>query len=85
MGELVLQVSVETAREVNVRTPSGSSRVKTLWKVRDVKNRCDTHYDQPSATKIEEAVSQELWNAHFESPTFSLSEALRKVENVGRR
>ena len=34
------------------------------------------------ATKIErwEEVRQELWRTHLESPTFALSQALRKVE-----
>ena len=48
----------------------------------DTKERCDTYYDQSYQTKLQrgEAARQELWNAHFWSPTFALSEA---VENVG--
>ena len=32
-------------KEVNVRKPSGSSRAKTLWKVRDAFYRGDTVLD----------------------------------------
>ena len=37
---------------------------------------------KPTRQKIEpwEGVRQELWGAHLKSPTFALSEALRKVE-----
>ena len=40
---------------VNVRNHSGSSRAKTLWKMRDAKERGDTYCDQSYATKIEPA------------------------------
>ena len=63
---------METNKEVNARNPSGSSRAKTLWKMTDAKYRGDPHNDQTYATKVE--------SAHIKSPTFALSEALRKVE-----
>ena len=33
---------------VNVRHPSGSSRGRIQWKVREVKEKGDAHYDQTS-------------------------------------
>ena len=36
---------MELNKEVNVRDPSGSSRAKTLRKMRDAKERGDTYYD----------------------------------------
>ena len=50
---------------------------RTLWKLRDAKNRGDTHYDQPYATKIKRM--EEIRHAHLKSLTLALSEALRKV------
>ena len=49
--------------------------------VRQAKDRGDEHCDQTNATNIDrrEEVRQELWSAHFKSPTFALSEALRRV------
>ena len=63
---------METNEEVNARNLSGSSRAKTLWKMRDAKDRGDAPNDQTYATKVE--------SAHIKSPTFALLEALRKVE-----
>ena len=49
--------------------------------MREAKESGNMYYDQSYATKIErrEAVRQELRNAHLKSPTFALSEALRRV------
>ena len=57
-------------------------KAKTLRKIRDAKERGDAYYDQTHATKIErrEEVRPELGGAHLKSPTFALSEALRRVE-----
>ena len=53
--------------------------------MRDAKDIGDANYDQTYATKIErgEEVRLELCSAHLKSPTFALSEALRKVEMWG--
>ena len=54
------------------------------WSSQGRQDRGDAYSDQSHATNIErrEAVCQELWNAHLESPTFALSEALRKEETL---
>ena len=60
----------------------GCSMTKTLWKIRDAREGCDTHHDHTHASEIErrEAVRQELRSAHLKSSTFALPEALRRVE-----
>ena len=63
---------METNEEVNACNLSGTSRAKTLWKMRDAKDRGDAQNDHTYATKVE--------SAHTKSPTFALSEALQKVE-----
>ena len=45
-GDLVPQVRGDMNKEVNVRHQSGSSRAKTLWKMRDARERCDAQFDQ---------------------------------------
>ena len=61
---------VEMHKEANVRHPSGCSRAKTMWKVRDVKERDNFFPDQGSEQQIVNrcAVRQELWNKHLENP-----------------
>ena len=52
---------VDKHKEVNVRNSSGSSRAKTLWNMRDAKERSVAHHDQTSEQKIvhRDAVRQE--------------------------
>ena len=58
----------------------GRIKTKMHRKARDAKERGDTYCDQSHATNIERVDCQEQWNARLSSPTFALSEALRKVE-----
>ena len=50
-----------------------------MFVIQDAKDRCDPH---TYATKNErwEAVRRAFWSAHPQSPTFDLSEKLRRVE-----
>ena len=52
MGELVLQVR-EDEQGSRRPQPKWNQQGKTLWKIRDAKERCDAHHDQTYATKIE--------------------------------
>ena len=65
---------VEMNKEVNVRHPSEGSRARTLWKVRDAKERGDEYCDQTSEQKIvnREAVRQTLWNKYLLNPALAL-------------
>ena len=76
MGELVLQVRGDD-KDVNIRHPSGSSRARTLWKVRDAKERGDAYNDQTSEQKI---VDRDAWNKHLQNSALALAEAPRRVE-----
>ena len=44
--EKVFFLFVERTKAVNVRHPSANRRAKTLWKVREAKERRDAHNDQ---------------------------------------
>ena len=72
---------VDINKAVNVRHPSGNSRVKTLWTARDAKERGDAYCDQTSDQSIvnRDAVRQELWNERPKHPALALDEALRRV------
>ena len=72
---------VEMNKEVNVRHPSGSSRARTLWKIRDAKDRGDECHDQTGEQEIvnRDAVREELWDKHLQNPTLAFDEALRRV------
>ena len=69
------------SKAVSVRHPSGSSRAKTLWKVRDAKERGDAYYDQASEQTVVsgDAFRQEVWSEHLQQPALALDEALRIV------
>ena len=43
LGGLVLQVREDKTKEVNVRSPGGSSRDKFLWKMSEARGRGDTY------------------------------------------
>ena len=70
-----------------VRNPSGSSKAKTLWKLRDAKDEGYTQDDRAIQVETKlarrDASRRELWNAHLEIPTCAWSQALRKVETWG--
>ena len=70
--------SVDLNKEVNVRHPSGSSRARTFWKIRDAKVRGDANCGQTSEQMIVnlEAVRQESWNKHLLNPALALAGAL---------
>ena len=82
MGERALQVYGDEQGSQCSLTQVEATGHKTIWKMSEAKDRGDVHRDQTYATNIgrREVVHQELWSAHLESPTFALSEALRKVE-----
>ena len=75
MGELVLQEQDDN-KEVNVRSPRGSSKAKQLRNIRDAKERGDTYDDQTKKEESRSQVRQELWK-YFQSPALALYEALR--------
>ena len=59
---------------VNVRHPSGTSRAKILWKVRDARGRGDAYHEP----KI---VNREAFGRNSATdPALALDEALRRVE-----
>ena len=53
MGELVSQDGGNEQGSQRAVTQSGSSRAKTLWEMKDAKERGDAHFDQTYATKLE--------------------------------
>ena len=63
----------------NHRHPSGTSRVKTLWKAREAKEKGGAHHDQTSEQQIVRWLVEELWDKHLLHPTLALDEALRRV------
>ena len=60
---------VEMNKRVDVRNPCGSSTAKTLWKMRDAKDSGSRIMTKPTRRKL-----------NVGSPTFALSEALRRME-----
>ena len=68
---------VEMNKEMNIRSPGGSSKAKMLWTLSEARGRGDAHSDQTYATKIvrRQEDRQELRRAHLKSPTFALPEA----------
>ena len=74
--------SVEMKQGIDVRHPSGSGGVRTLWKLSDDKESGEEYNDQASEQNIanREAVRPELWNKHLLTPALALAEALRRVE-----
>ena len=73
---------VEINMEFNVRHQSGSSRAKTLRKVRDAKERGDEHYDQTSEHNIvnRDRFGRNFGKKHLQNPALALAEALRRVD-----
>ena len=74
-------------KEVNVRISSGSSKAKTVWNMRDVKDSGGTCHERPCATKIErwEEVRRELCDVCFLESDFCFVGGSAESENVRRR
>ena len=82
MGELALQVRGD---EHGSQRPSSKwKQGKTLWKMRDAKERCDAHHDQTSTSEQKivngDAVRQDLRNKHLQNQALAETETLRRVE-----
>ena len=69
-------------KAINVLPPVWESQdQKTLWKIRQAKEKEDACYDQDSEQQIvsRETVRQTLWDKHLQNPTMARDEALRRV------